>query len=412
MSRLGRRSVLVVTFASVVGLGGCTDVVMTNPLKSGSVQPNRALRRYVERERFRQMPTDSIADEARISVVDAQQICFDVTIRTLTDTDNLLDIRTGELQMSVDGKRWPTPAQLTANPPMARYVPGLVPHRQRVRDWECIRHSGRYCAEYGWRWHTRTTWHQGDVEVAESTGRACWGGSPITPATKKVGIKVTILRKPMAQQSLGDLMMGGDAVRPVWNWAFKDNAPTVVIHEQAPATATPTGPAEATDDPQSDPRAQRAPRNSEPPKPAMVQATPGDLLDVLTKDTRFTTFVRLLHQAGVAEKLIERTAQRTVLAPTDTAFAAFGNVRLKALTDDPSLLTTFISHHVLMSSWPVNQFTDIGKKNARPWQTVDDARINIWKQNGKLHIGEATTTETDVKATNGYIHVVDHVITD
>lgn len=128
-----------------------------------------------------------------------------------------------------------------------------------------------------------------------------------------------------------------------------------------------------------------------------------DLVELAASDERFSTLVELVQAAGLVEVL--KNDEFTVLAPTNEAFEAVPQETLQALANDVELLRTVLLTHVISGS--VMAETVVGLDEA-PTAAGNVLPINV--SDSGVQIGNAMVTETDLKASNGVIHIVDSVI--
>jgi|NOAtaT_6_FD_contig_51_5590071_length_2143_multi_12_in_0_out_0_2 transforming growth factor-beta-induced protein len=139
------------------------------------------------------------------------------------------------------------------------------------------------------------------------------------------------------------------------------------------------------------------------PPTSAPQQDPG-LVDLVLNDSRFTTLKAALVQAELVEILA--SGEFTVFAPTNEAFAKIPPATLQALLADKTALTQILLYHVVPGK------LDAKRVLAHPsLQTANKARLTVRKSGGKAFIGGSQIIETNLKATNGIIHVIDTVIT-
>ncbi|MCC7131851.1 MAG: fasciclin domain-containing protein [Gemmatimonadales bacterium] len=128
------------------------------------------------------------------------------------------------------------------------------------------------------------------------------------------------------------------------------------------------------------------------------------IVDVAIGAGSFKTLVKAVEAAGLVETL-KGTGPFTVFAPTDEAFAKLPAGTLDALLKDKAKLTAILTYHVV--SGAVGSDKVVGLKSAR---TVNGQDVAIAVKDGKVHVGAATVLKTDIKASNGVIHVIDTVL--
>jgi uncharacterized surface protein with fasciclin (FAS1) repeats len=133
---------------------------------------------------------------------------------------------------------------------------------------------------------------------------------------------------------------------------------------------------------------------------------PGDIVDVAVGAGSFNTLVSAVKAAGLVETL-KGDGPFTVLAPTDAAFAKLPAGTLDELLDpaNKEKLQKILTYHVI----PGNVMAaDVVKlKSAK---TVNGQDVTISTSMGNVMIDNAKVVQTDIKALNGVIHVIDAVI--
>ncbi len=132
-----------------------------------------------------------------------------------------------------------------------------------------------------------------------------------------------------------------------------------------------------------------------------------NLVDTATAAGNFTTLMAALESSGLSQVLADDSQSFTVFAPTDAAFAAFGEAELTALQADSDALSDTLLYHVLPGSVDAATAlslagTTIAMQNNKAAQLTLDGET--------LKINDANITSTDVMASNGIIHVIDAVL--
>ena len=131
------------------------------------------------------------------------------------------------------------------------------------------------------------------------------------------------------------------------------------------------------------------------------------IVDVAAANGNFTTLVSLLEATNLDDTLDNESANFTVFAPTDEAFAALGQETLDALAADPDTLSKILTYHVLASKVEAEAaLASAGNAVA----TVNGANIALSLSGDNLLVNTSTVTATDVMAENGVIHVIDAVL--
>ena len=120
---------------------------------------------------------------------------------------------------------------------------------------------------------------------------------------------------------------------------------------------------------------------------------------------QFTTLVSLAKQAGLAGAL-SGPGPLTVFAPTDAAFKAVPKATLNKLAADRSALRRVLLYHVVKGDVSAAKVVKL-----RSAKTLAGPRITIRVKSGDVYLnGSTKVVKTDVAASNGRIHVIDHVL--
>jgi uncharacterized surface protein with fasciclin (FAS1) repeats len=129
-----------------------------------------------------------------------------------------------------------------------------------------------------------------------------------------------------------------------------------------------------------------------------------DIVDTAVSAGKFKTLVKAIGAAGLADTL-KGPGPFTVFAPDDEAFAKIPSADLTALLADKDKLTKVLTFHVVKGNLPAK--TVVAEKTVT---TLEGESLPISKEDGKVKIGNADITGTDIKCTNGVIHVIDNVL--
>ncbi len=134
--------------------------------------------------------------------------------------------------------------------------------------------------------------------------------------------------------------------------------------------------------------------------------SPGTIVDVAAGNADFETLVAAVKAAGLVETLSGK-GPFTVFAPTDAAFAKLpaGTVENLLKPENKDKLVALLTYHVVAGE--VLAADVVGLDNAT---TVNGAVADITVTGSTVKVDEATVTATDIKASNGVIHVIDTVI--
>jgi uncharacterized surface protein with fasciclin (FAS1) repeats len=135
---------------------------------------------------------------------------------------------------------------------------------------------------------------------------------------------------------------------------------------------------------------------------------PKDIVDTAVAAGTFKTLAAALQAAGLVETL-KGKGPFTVFAPTDAAFAKLpaGMVEDLLKPENKAKLTAILTYHVVPGSVLASQVVTMDGKTAK---TVNGQSVKISVANGTVKVDSATVVKTDIKASNGVIHVIDTVI--
>jgi uncharacterized surface protein with fasciclin (FAS1) repeats len=118
----------------------------------------------------------------------------------------------------------------------------------------------------------------------------------------------------------------------------------------------------------------------------------------------FNTLVAAVKAAGLVETL-SGEGPFTVFAPTDEAFAQIPEEKLNALLADKEALTAVLTYHVVAGEVLAADVVNLSSA-----ETVNGQSVEIMVHGDKVMIDGANVVATDIRTTNGVIHVIDKVI--
>jgi len=125
----------------------------------------------------------------------------------------------------------------------------------------------------------------------------------------------------------------------------------------------------------------------------------------------FNTLVAAVKAAGLAEAL-SGPGPFTVFAPTDAAFAKLpaGTVESLLKPENKDTLATILKYHVIQGEVLAADVVKMKESSS----TLAGQTFQILVKDGAVKIGNdkamANVVKTDIKTTNGVIHVIDAVI--
>lgn len=139
------------------------------------------------------------------------------------------------------------------------------------------------------------------------------------------------------------------------------------------------------------------------------QVAKNNIVEVLKKENKqFTTLTKAIEAAGLVATL-EGQGPYTMFAPTDRAFEQLPKGTLDTLLkpENKDKLTDILTYHVSLDELPSEA---VGKLNGKEITMVNDRPAKIEVKDGSVYIDGAKILKTDIKASNGIIHVIDTVL--
>ena len=137
---------------------------------------------------------------------------------------------------------------------------------------------------------------------------------------------------------------------------------------------------------------------------AETKAKGTDIVDTAVAAGQFNTLVAAVKAAGLVETL-KGPGPFTVFAPSDAAFAKLPAGTIEGLLRDKAALTAVLTYHVVPGRLTAAQV--LGSQ----WlETVEGQSIRIQSSGDEVTIDGARIAATDIKTSNGIIHVIDTVI--
>ena len=127
-----------------------------------------------------------------------------------------------------------------------------------------------------------------------------------------------------------------------------------------------------------------------------------DIVDTAVGAKDFSTLVTAVKEAGLVDTL-KGNGPFTVFAPTNKAFEKLGDEKIKAVLADKELLKKILLAHVVVGKEVMAR--DVVKLNG---EKVNGFPIKV--EGDTVTIGDAKVIKTDIKCTNGVIHVIDTVL--
>ena len=143
------------------------------------------------------------------------------------------------------------------------------------------------------------------------------------------------------------------------------------------------------------------------PSPSAAQQSPAakNIVETAAANSDFTTLVTAVKTAGLVETL-SGPGPFTVFAPTNEAFAKLPAGTLDGLLQKPEELKKILTYHVVAGEVLAK---DVVKLTSAKTVNGDEVKIAT-DANGGVTINGAKVVTTDIKTSNGVIHVIDSVL--
>lgn len=140
--------------------------------------------------------------------------------------------------------------------------------------------------------------------------------------------------------------------------------------------------------------------------PAVAADAPKSIVETAVAAGKFKTLVAAVKAAGLVDALSGK-GPLTVFAPTDEAFAKLpkGTVESLLLPENKEKLKAILTYHVAAGDMTADKVV-----KATEIKTLQGQSIGVKVADGKVTVDKANVVATDIKCTNGVIHVIDSVI--
>jgi uncharacterized surface protein with fasciclin (FAS1) repeats len=135
----------------------------------------------------------------------------------------------------------------------------------------------------------------------------------------------------------------------------------------------------------------------------IAEAKEKDIVDTAVAAGSFTTLVKAVQAAGLVDTL-KGKGPFTVFAPTDAAFAKLPAGTVESLLKDKNKLAAVLTYHVVAGKVMAADVVKLASA-----KTVQGGSVTISTKDG-VKVDGANVVKTDIKTSNGVIHVIDTVI--
>jgi uncharacterized surface protein with fasciclin (FAS1) repeats len=131
-----------------------------------------------------------------------------------------------------------------------------------------------------------------------------------------------------------------------------------------------------------------------------------DIVDTAVAAGNFKTLAAALTAADLVETL-KGKGPFTVFAPTDEAFGKLPKATLEDLLkpENKKKLVGILTYHVVPGRVMASDVVKLSKA-----KTVQGSELSIKVDDGKVKVDDANVSATDIRCSNGVIHVIDAVM--
>jgi uncharacterized surface protein with fasciclin (FAS1) repeats len=128
-----------------------------------------------------------------------------------------------------------------------------------------------------------------------------------------------------------------------------------------------------------------------------------NLVETAIEAGNFKTLIKAIQEAGLFDTL-SSDGPFTLFAPTDEAFSKLPAGVLDDIINDKERLTNLLTNHIIQDQVLADRVTNL--KNI---DNVNGKKISI-KTSKNIKIDNAEIIKTNIKCTNGVIHIIDRVL--
>jgi|GEM_PF-994771 len=136
---------------------------------------------------------------------------------------------------------------------------------------------------------------------------------------------------------------------------------------------------------------------------AFAEKTALNIVETAKKAGKFRILAKALQKGNLLSAL-QKKGPFTVFAPTDKAFSRVPKKLLNQILKDREKLRKILTYHVIAGRYNAKR---ILQKQA--WKTISGHALPITRS-GAVRVGKAKVLQTDIKCSNGVIHVIDRVL--
>uniref|UniRef100_A0A665VBA7 Periostin-like n=1 Tax=Echeneis naucrates TaxID=173247 RepID=A0A665VBA7_ECHNA len=130
------------------------------------------------------------------------------------------------------------------------------------------------------------------------------------------------------------------------------------------------------------------------------------MFEILTENGGFKIFLSLMEAAGLTD-LLKQEGDFTLFAPSDKAFTGLSERDLDLLKSDINALRSILLYHINNGIF-IGGGLETGVTNLL--KSIQGSNIKVLSANKTMLVNSVQIPESDIMATNGVIHFVNHVL--
>jgi len=133
------------------------------------------------------------------------------------------------------------------------------------------------------------------------------------------------------------------------------------------------------------------------------------VIECAAAQENITTLVSLVDRTGLNDTFSNETANFTLFAPTDDAFAQMPpdlDELLMNSTDSEVLLPEVLLYHVIEGTYSSSDLVEIGVLESMQGEML----VFYSTTDGNMTVNEVNVTTTDIQCSNGVVHVIEGVL--
>jgi uncharacterized surface protein with fasciclin (FAS1) repeats len=128
-----------------------------------------------------------------------------------------------------------------------------------------------------------------------------------------------------------------------------------------------------------------------------------NLVETASNEGTFKTLIIALREAGLYD-ILSSEGPFTIFAPTDEAFSKLPNGTIEKIMKDKEKLTDILTYHIIPNRVFSKDVNSLQKAD-----TINGKQVKI-KAGNNVKIDNARVIKSDIKCTNGVLHIIDEVL--